>query len=363
MKTGHLTFLVCLFSLFLSSAAWAEALVRVCLAEGLPNAEITIQDRFAVYEGNELTVRSETPIGIFQVPREAKLGPFRIVPDNHQPIVFNRRSYRGEIHFFYLNNAWTVVNVLPVESYLRGVVGEEMMASWPLEALKAQAVAARTFAYAHLNQYPQKPFDLYCTVKDQVYGGITSETNASLEAVNATRGEILTYRGAPIQALFCDSTGGYTENSVDVWSYDFPYLKGVPDYDQAAPRYLWQRLLTAKDLQSLADIGEIIEIKPSSLSETGRVKQLQLVGTKGTRELTGAQFRSALKLNSTLFSVAPTAKGFLVVGRGFGHGVGMSQWGAKAMALAGHPYDRILAHYYRNTVLEVTKTSRSDRLY
>ena len=143
-------------------------------------------------------------------------------------------TYRGDLELMKSPGRWgiTVVNVLSVEQYLYGVVGKEMSPSWSEEALKAQAVAARTYAIAHKRRFSQRGFDLTDDTSSQVYAGVGGESPTVIKAVNATKGEILTYQGKPIDAFFFSTAGGWTENSENVWGTYIPYLRGVSDTRQ-----------------------------------------------------------------------------------------------------------------------------------
>ncbi|MNY07282.1 Amidase enhancer precursor [compost metagenome] len=277
------------------------------------------------------------------------------------------KTYRGELEVRMGAGALTVVNEVPLEAYLYGVVPAEVIPSWHPEALKAQAVAARTYAVAHLGQFASLGYDLKATVASQVYGGTKLERPSTNKAVDDTRGRILTYLGKPIEAVYSDSSGGFTESCLEVWGKAVPYLQAVPDFDQQSPRYVWETTITpdrfAPALQKLGlSIGELVSIEPLERSYSGRLKRARLTGTAGTAEVGGEKLRFAFGLRSTFFNVARQADGSLAfAGRGWGHGVGMSQWGAKAMADMGYAYDQILAHYYGQTTLSDGMLVRAPR--
>lgn len=244
-----------------------------------------------------------------------------------------------------------------------------MPRTWPQEALKAQAVAARSFALYRRSKQKNPLYDLVNTTKDQVYGGIDGEAESTRSAVRATAGQILTYQGKVIEALFHANSGGHTENSEQVFSGIIPYLRGVPDFDQAAPNFQWSVDFSQAQLQErIPDLGNILSMTPQGTTAHGRVKSIKIVGEQGTKMLKGREFRQKLKLKSTLFQVAPASDlvasqaqvvptqptGFTIQGRGHGHGLGMSQWGALALAQRGKTYQQILQHYYQNTTLQTT---------
>lgn len=339
-------------------------------------------------------------------------------------IEVNSRSYRGEIavHRTKGKTGLTVVNTLPMEEYLYGIIAKEISPKWPLDAVKAQAIASRTYSMYNLGKHSDDGFDLCATTDCQVYGGKDKEDPRAIRAVDETKGLVMTYQGKPIPAFFHSSGGGYTENSENVWGTYYPFLRGVPDYDQKSPQYKWEKKLTPAELDDAIasagySIGKLQTIEVSALMKqpisgsadrgiSGRVKQLRLTGTTGSIELTGAKFRTILGLNSTLFDIKvvmpvekaidlditdfngghekkkidinlppmterplPTDKPnvrriggraneiIVISGYGWGHGLGMSQWGAKAMAENAPRGDsayfkEILKHYYPGVTIE-----------
>jgi stage II sporulation protein D len=308
-----------------------------------------------------------------------------------------QRRYRGRFQLRLEAGRLQVVNHVPLEVYLPSVVGSEMPASWPLEALRAQAVAART--YALKGRKPSALFDLQATTASQVYKGVEAETPSTRAAVEGTRGLVLTYNNALIDAVFHSSSGGNTESSGDLWPRQLPYLVSVPDYDNTSPVRDWRQPLDQTKLrQAFPELGGALGIDVVSTTPTGRVRQARVVGPSGQLALTGAQLRSRLGLKSTWvrFELVPTtmpltgeptsltppppvaaltlpapsaatdeAVQLVAVGRGFGHGVGMSQWGALAMAQRGDTFATILRHYYRGTALqpygELARTASAER--
>jgi len=294
-------------------------------------------------------------------------GPCRIVPTDTSgiPLVFiGDRWYRGELEIRLIDGQIVGINQVPLEDYLYGVVPAEMPPNWPLESLKAQAVAARTYAVANRGRFGSRGYDLKPTVASQVYKGASAETALSNTAVNATRGQVVTYNGKVIRAYFHASAGGYTESADAVWGESLPYLRPVPDFDQRSPRYTWQRSFSAGEIQSALsklghDLGDIVRIEPVERAYSGRVTKVRVTGTRGKSELAGEQFRHAIGLFSTLWNVlgvpqsSPSPSSFAFAGRGHGHGLGMSQWGAKGLAEMGYPYAQILMHYYPSAQLSM----------
>ncbi|AFY79420.1 MAG: SpoIID/LytB domain-containing protein [Hydrococcus sp. C42_A2020_068] len=260
--------------------------------------------------------------------------------------------YRGRTELIRQGQGVTAINRVDLEEYLYSVVGSEAIPSWHQEALKAQAVAARTYALYQRAISANRLYDLETTTQTQVYKGISSEYISTQEAVKATVGQILTYHGKTILAAFHSSSGGHTENVEDVWSSRLPYLRGVIDYDQRSPVFQWTKTFSSEELaRRISGIGNVKALIPERTTPRGRIVTMRIVGDRGTKTLTGAQLRQALDLRSTLFTVSAENDTFQINGRGFGHGIGLSQWGTYYLADRGVDYQRILAHYYQNARL------------
>ncbi|HEY9900402.1 MAG TPA: SpoIID/LytB domain-containing protein [Pantanalinema sp.] len=350
-----------------------DRLIRIGVVEAAPSATLGVTVPSALFEGERMVARfaASAPIVVTQASDSLEVslpdgttasarGPLRLRADAPSPEVrvsVAGKTYRGELEVRAGSGALAVVNELGLEAYLYGVVPAEVIPSWHPEALKAQAVAARTYAVAHMGQFNALGYDLKATVVSQAYGGAKLERPSTNQAVDETRGRILTYLGKPIDAFYSDSSGGFTESSQEVWGKAIPYLQPVPDFDQQSPRYVWEATASAeRSAQALAklglSIGELVNIEPLERSYSGRLKRARLTGTSGTAEVGGEKLRFAFGLRSTFFNVARAQDGtFAFAGRGWGHGVGMSQWGAKAMADMGYSYDQILGHYYGQTTL------------
>lgn len=208
----------------------------------------------------------------------------------------NSMPYRGMLTFSVNGSTMTGVNIVDLEEYLYGVVPSEMPQSYATEALKAQAVAARTYAMTKLGAHTGSGYQLCDTTNCQVYKGYSNEANSTTAAVDATAGEVACYNGSPIEAVFSASTGGYTENSENVWSAVVPYLRAVPEIAEYGDN-TWTRELTLDELTALlnqknAGIGEAKDIVITKLSTGGRVQELQIVGTTGTKTLNKETMRT-----------------------------------------------------------------------
>jgi stage II sporulation protein D len=247
-----------------------------------------------------------------------------------------------------------VVNVLELEEYLAAVLGSEMPPGFPDEALKAQAVAARTYALQKkLEAYGDASY-LGAGVLSQVYGGMSREDEHTRAAVAATHGEVLTYELAPIEAYFHASCGGTTESGQAALNRDLPYLKPVDCPCAKLPQSRWELTVPLPELQSLTGVKDVRALTVVSRTPTGRVRRIAL---GNGRSMDAVSFRQRLgyaRLKSLSFDVEPLRgeQAVRFTGRGMGHGSGLCQWGAKVLADDGWDYRRILAHYYPGTELQ-----------
>lgn len=264
------------------------------------------------------------------------------------------RRYRGAIQLSAVGDQVEVVNVLDIEAYLRGVVPSEMSASWPLEALKAQAVAARSYTLVSLD--PAGRYDLCATDECQVYRGVEAEQPRTDEAIAATAGVVVTYQGATARTYYHSDSGGAIASSQEVWGAAIPYLLARQDVQSSTPHRAWTVRLDPQAISaSLAaagvGVGTVDGLRVVKVSESGRVASLEVTGSSGSRVLSGLQLRTLARgwgLKSMRFNVQG---GLSAKGDGWGHGVGMSQYGARALAQSGYDYGRILAYYYPSTSL------------
>ncbi len=288
---------------------------------------------------------------------------FQVSSSDGRGIWVGRKRFPGKLNIFVLDSEILVVNVLGIEKYLTSVVGSEMPTKWPIEALKAQAIASRTYA---LKQKGNNLFDIDSTQKNQVYNGLESRTYKTIRAVKNTRSLVLTYKNKLINALFHSSSGGMTENSQDVWKNKYPYLSSVKDFDKNNPKFRWQKKISSNELINLfPKIGGLKNIEIIDITNTGRVKNVKLIGDYGSDQMSGVALRKRLGLKSNfvrfkffeeeLNNNSPLKKGLIVFGQGAGHGVGMSQWGAKYLASRGQKAERILKYFYRGVQIKPFK--------
>ena len=307
---------------------------------------------------------------------------YTVALDNTFPLHFSSRGsfievngapYRGNIDLQLLDNRIWVINVLDMDDYVKGVVPCEIgrVSEETYEVAKAQAVAARTYAYAHLDQHQDLGFDLYSSVQDQVYKGAGCETDLTNRAVDATAREILTYKGQPVEAKYHSTCGGQTADFNDAWPGTAPpYLRSVRcPYCEASPHFTWEKTYAKSAFfvhlrRGLEKAGiplprdvRIQNIKLVRNRKSKRIVKLVIITDNQDFEVPGYRVRTVLGsssdpgglLKSNNFLLESRMDSIILKGNGWGHGVGMCQFGAIEMARRGMNYKKILYHYYRGT--------------
>ncbi|MEA5573369.1 SpoIID/LytB domain-containing protein [Calothrix sp. UHCC 0171] len=346
--------------------AQASVILRVAIERDVNQVKVGSSTAAAVKDGSGRTLGQLPAMSAYYaqtVPGGGvaldkwRSGLFWIEPTGKGFVYIGDKWYRGRTLVVPTGKGVTAVNWVDLEEYLYSVIGGEMDARWPQEALKAQAIAARTYAIYKREQQRNDPvFDLGDSPdRWQIYKGVISESPTTYDAVDKTAGQVLTYKNRIILSVFHACSGGHTENVEDVWGGDEGrnYLRAVPDFDQNIPECSWQRAFSATEIsQRFPELGKVKEMKVQTASPFGSVKALQIIGDKSSKVLRGEDVRTALKLRSTRFTVTKTPDGnFAMQGKGYGHAVGMSQWGAYNLALQRANYLQILAYYFRGVSL------------
>ncbi len=341
-----------------------EGNVRILLMTGRPAVRVDSTSLFEVRDGYGKDISGKVWSAALTISggdirldgKTLSHDRLAIVPLEGQWLNLNGTPYRGELRI--AKNARgdvDVINILDVEAYLYGVVPKEMSPQWPLEALKAQAIAARTYALYQKEKSKDKDYDLIATTASQVYGGAAAESARSNQAVDETRGMVLLYDSQLALTYFHANSGGMTEEARRVWSADVPYLKGVRDeYSARAPGCSWELSLNIDKIRTALngkglDVGQIERLVPLDISPSGRVTKIKIFHGGKETVLTGNDFRlktDPTQVKSTLFTMTNEGNEIHLEGKGSGHGVGMSQWGAYIMAREGISYGDILKHYY-----------------
>jgi stage II sporulation protein D len=283
-------------------------------------------------------------------------------------LTVNGLTVAGRVTVKRQNGRLLAINEVGLEDYVKGVVPAEMNPSWAFEALKAQAIAARTYALYKSRQAGRRDFDVAATTKDQVYRGRAGADGPAARAVDETRDQVLVYRDEPILAAFFSTAAGPTEDALNVWSVDLPYLKGVEcPFDMNSPYYQWRTdvwlpLLEQRLREEGFPVGVIASIDPAYYSKAGRVTHVRILHSDGELYVKGEDLRRVLGytvLASTQFDFDVVGFQVQFTGRGAGHGVGLCQWGAKELAEKGYSAETILRYYYPGTdIRDITTLTR-----
>lgn len=273
----------------------------------------------------------------------------------------------GTLHIVSQGDRLAVINLLSLEDYVEGVLPSEIHTSWPMEALKAQALATRTYVLHQQMIHEDRHYDVVSTVLDQVYRGRVGVNDRVRSAVEATRSLAITYDGRPILAAFSSTAAGPTEDAVNVWSKELPYLKGVDcPFDRDSPFYEWRTSFPIEALEARLNqggwrVGTIATLTPFEYSQAGRVVRIRILHSLGELLLRGEDLRRVVGyrvIPSTRFTVEALGREVALSGYGNGHAVGMCQWGTKELAELGYPFRAILQYYYPGT--EISRSWRLD---
>ncbi|MDR7856435.1 SpoIID/LytB domain-containing protein [Tissierella sp.] len=369
-------------------------------------------------ENSEINLSDSNNNIIFTIPMDGSITIGSNNIDNPM-IKIEKDRYRDFIRLINKNNEIIVINQVTLENYLYGLVPREMPSTFHIEALKAQAVASRTYAIYNINKHSSDGYNLCDTTHCQVYSGVDGEKPTTNLAVDETKGIFAYYNGILIDAQYHSTSSGYTEDSANIWGGDLPYLKSVEDdFSTEAPYSKWSLSINLLELNnkliaSGIDLGELIGIEAINTTATGKVDKLKIIGTNGEHIITATKFRiivGTTSLKSEWFNIINASTGtsttnkqtyvidgntlkpktinlskvfildstekktvtrstvsralgndrvtsigglypvsnseIIIEGKGYGHGVGMSQYGAKKMAELGYSFEEILKHYY-----------------
>ncbi len=287
------------------------------------------------------------------------------IPDKDEKLVMMRRSegdllmngthYTGNLEVWKGEKGLYIINELPLEDYVESVVASEVGASWDLEALKAQAVISRTYAVYRKIASGNVRYHLTSSVLHQVYKGNSPNIQIAY-AVRETAGEILTYEGKPIEALYHSTSGGRTENPEEVFGKSYPYLKSVESNCELSPYWMWERKIPKEEIEKALNMKGIKGVTIHSYTSTGRAKELLIEKESDQTVLKATEFRKLLgwsRLPSTNFTIKVNGNSITFEGKGYGHGVGLCQWSALQMAKEGKSYKEILSFFYPGTEIRL----------
>jgi stage II sporulation protein D len=353
MRSGII--LLCFGFFFLPASASGSENIRVALADHRKSVELksdtglVVEGRPPGHEKQRLIFGAASVGGI----------PVR-VRSTDDFVRVNGKMYRGWVEIRKHGDGLLVINDLDVEDYLQGVVASEIPHGWKYEALKAQAVAARTYALYQKRTSGRRAYHLFATVASQVYIGRTGEKPRAAQAVQDTMGVVIEYHGEVIPAFYHSSCGGHTENAYELWGIDEPYLRGVDCQCQEISQYgLWEKRVGKKQIiRALRQMGYavsvILDMHIKGITPAGRVREVVISTPRGKTYVPAESLRAALGntlIPSVFFELAVEGGEAVFSGRGMGHGVGLCQWGAEEMAEKGYNFEAILSHYYPGTGL------------
>jgi stage II sporulation protein D len=350
--------------------------MRIALADRLQHVEIGAADL--------VTVRDPATVGVVaslagpRIVRVVPAGPGLDVVGARRtdaralrfevrrgPLRVGARDYVGALEIWRQAEGLLLVNEVAMEEYVAGTVRGEASERWPLEALRALAVVARTYAVFHQSRNAGKVFHLVSGNQDQNFAGLALEGSPAREAARTTAGQVLTWQGRVFPTFYHSDSGGFTEAPQSVFSGDgIPPLEGVRDeFSMESPNYTWTvtiplAVIGERLRRGGIDVGQVTRLTVLERSPSFRVARMTVEHSRGAATLRGADFRRLIgydALKSTLFVPVPHNGAVRFEGRGWGHGVGLSQFGAKGMADRGYAYPQILDHYYPGTSLTTVR--------
>lgn len=374
LRPFHRTYIIIFLSLAITimsgsgmdwiNAAVLDETIRIAIVKSAPEVTVSGDGILVTNEAGEPVVMS-LPATVKSVKNDLLVGGklFRRLSFSASSAVYvNNKPYRGLAELTVADKGVLVVNQLPLEEYLVGLINCEISSAWPIEAVKAQAIIARTYALNRKIARITSPYHMESSVIDQVYEGSLSEDSRARRAVLETEGEVLTFSGAIIQAFYHSSCGGRTEACENIWGASIPYLKGVEcQYCLSSPSgTTWEYKLSLKEIEDRLraagyKVSGLYDIRQGPINSRGRLHQLILLASGGGDTISGDQFRKAIGygvIKSTRFTMKNSKNEISFSGRGNGHGVGLCQWGAKQRALDGFGYEEILSYYYPGTELK-----------
>jgi stage II sporulation protein D len=354
-----------LWSLVFGQSAQPAKYVRVSVLENVESLnlkasgfyEITDSSGGVLSKGKNLKTTVVThKEGILIAGRDFRTNKLLIKTDDPDIFIINGRKFRGSLQFIRDKNAkLSVVNHIDLEDYVQGILYHEASHYWPMEALKAQAIVSRTYAVYQMQENKSKDYDLTSDIYSQVYGGKTSERYRTNKAVKDTRGIVLTYKDKIFPTFFHATCGGHTQDASKLWNIDMPPLKGlICDFCKESPHFSWHYVLSLNEIKEKLikagyKIDELRSIEILGKDSSNRNTDLKLVSPLGDIKISAKDFRNAIGPNiirSTNFKVNTISKDAIFEGFGWGHGVGLCQWGAYFMAKQGYTVEQILRYYY-----------------
>lgn len=346
--------------------------IRIAIIQDGPSLYIRVKGHFEIYDlnTNKLVYSGKSlryqlvggyPDKINFIEIKTNLKRVKLAPKRGSRIYINKRLFKGSINLIRKdNNKILVINELGLEDYVRGVLTHEVAFWWPMDALKAQAVIARSYALYQKQFTKNKDFDLTADIYSQVYGGASSERWRANRAVDLTRSQVLKFNGSLFPTYYHATCSGHTEDANMLWKIDILPLKGVVcNFCADSPHFSWQASMPLEEIktklmQNNFNIGEITEIRILGRNNSGRITELEIKDRDKPVVISAKDFRQIIGPNvirSTNFNVRTDSDIAYFGGLGWGHGVGLCQWGVYFMAKEGYKYDEILNFYFPGSSL------------
>lgn len=350
-----------------------EKIIRVAVVKDKDQVTLSLKGYYEIYAlgkkekilyGSNLknAVVAPTTEGLKIADREFKISGIKILTQEDAAVYLNDKRLRGYIGISRANGGkLLVVNYIDIEDYLFGVLQHEVSFWWPYAALEAQAIAARTYALYQAEINTGRDYDLTNDTFSQVYGGAAKERYRAKKAVIKTQSKVLTCDGKIFPAYYHATCGGRTEDSSELWNIDLPPLKGVKcDWCKNSPHYYWETEMSLETIEKKLAVKEykisgILDIAPVEINNQNRIRKLKITHTKGFEEIPVNKFRLVVgpkQIRSTNFKIEIKDKKAFFKGYGWGHGVGLCQWGAFFMAKDGFDAEEILNYYYPSAKIE-----------
>lgn len=346
----------------------SASIVRVAVVLEQSNFSLSVREKFEIrnsgsggmiFLGQNLNESVVTcgPKGIHVGEHGFPVTRLRIVPRRDASISIGKRRLRGDLEVVCGQHGLvTAVNAIELEDYVKGVLYHEVSNRWPLEAIKAQAVCTRTYALFRMRSKKRGDYDVTSDIYSQVYGGRNSEKYRTTMAANRTKGLVMVYGTQILPAYFHSVCGGHTEDASELWGHDLLPLKGVPcSFCRTSPHYAWKKNFRSKDVQDKLNangykLGLIKAMEVVDRNISGRIRRLKITTRDGKEVfISGKDFRNIIgpnEVRSNNFEIEMKGYYFDLTGKGWGHGVGMCQWGANEMARQRKKFEAILQYYY-----------------
>lgn len=350
-----------------------EKIIRVAVVKGKDEVTLSLRGYYEIYVGGEkekilsgvnlrdavvAVVNDEIKIA----DRTFKASSIKILTEEEATVCLNGRWLRGYIGISCDSaGKLLVVNYVDIEDYLFGVLQHEVSFWWPYSALEAQAIAARTYALYQAQVNADRDYDLTNDTFSQVYGGANKERYRAKKAVVKTQSKVLICNGEIFPAYYHATCGGHTEDASELWNIDLPSLKGVEcNWCKRSPHYYWETEMSLADIETKLSAKEykisgIVDIAPVEINNQNRIRKLKITDMKGFEEIQVNKFRLIIgpkQIRSTNFKIEIKDNKAFFKGYGWGHGVGLCQWGAFFMSKSGFNYEEILNYYYPSAKIE-----------